>query len=95
VGFGPPYVADEAEKPEHRIPHTRNPVIVKDVRVRSIFRLPTGRTRQIHEHGRGDPVSPFMLDAAPWDVFYAEGYLPAAKSPEKASHASPMAANDK
>ena len=37
----------------------------------------------------------FMLDAAPWEVSYADGYLPVAKARETAPAASPMAANDK
>jgi catechol 2,3-dioxygenase-like lactoylglutathione lyase family enzyme len=47
-------------------------------------------------------MQPFMLDAAPWEVAYAEGYtpgkkppVPAAAAPSPLPQATPAAANDK
>jgi hypothetical protein len=31
------------------------------------------------DHGFITNMAPYMMDAAPWDVTYADGYLPVAK----------------
>jgi hypothetical protein len=47
-------------------------------------------------------MQPFMLDAAPWEVAYAEGYtpgkkpaVPASPAPPPIPETTPAAANDK